>query len=93
MAPAARQVSRVASHRVRTCCAHYPGEQDDVHVSVYPVVLDGLRLLRGDSALAFNLSGPAQASLALRPARLLTHPKWMSVPGASMAWSPSPSPG
>ena len=30
--------------------------------------LDGLRLLRGDSALAFNFSGPAQASLALRPA-------------------------
>ena len=38
---AARQVSRVASHRVRTCRAYYPGEQDDAHVSVYPVVLGG----------------------------------------------------
>jgi len=30
----ARQTSRVASHRVRTCCAHYPGEQDHSHMSV-----------------------------------------------------------
>ena len=32
------------------------------------------RSVYGDSALAFTLSGPAQASLALRPVRSLTHP-------------------
>jgi hypothetical protein len=93
VAPAARQASRVASHRVRTCCAHYPGEPSDLQVSVYPIARGGLRLLRGDSALAFNLSGPAQASLALRPVRSLTRPKRTSVPGASTGRSPSPSPG
>ena len=31
------------SPRVRTCCAHYPGEQDDLHMSVHQVVLGGLR--------------------------------------------------
>jgi len=30
VAPAARQASRVASHRVRTCYAHYPGESSDL---------------------------------------------------------------
>ena len=90
---AARQVSRVASPRVRTCCAPYPGERDDRHMSVRLVALVGLRLVSGDSALAFTLSGPAQASLALRPARLLTRPRRASVPRASMGRSPSPSPG
>ena len=93
VAPAARQASRVASHRVRTCCAHYPGEPSDLHVSVYPIARDGLRPMRGDSALAFNLSGPAQASLALRPVRSLTRPRRISVPEASTVRSPSPSPG
>src|SRR5262249_3209285 len=40
-----------------------------------------LRRYRG-IPLAFNLSGPAQASLALRPARSLTRPQRISVPGA-----------
>jgi hypothetical protein len=40
-------------HRVRTCCAHYPGEQGDRPVSMHLVVLIGLRPSRGDSALAF----------------------------------------
>jgi hypothetical protein len=97
VAPAARQASRVASHRVRTCCAHYPGEQGDLRLSVYPIAPDGLRLMRGaqrgDSALASNLSGPAQASLALRPVRSLTRPRRIFVPGAPTVWSPSPSPG
>ena len=93
VAPAARQASRVASHRVCTCCAHYPGEPSDLHMSVYPVALNGLRPMRGDSALAFNLSRPAQASLALRPVRSLTRPRRISVPGASTVRSPSPSPG
>jgi len=29
---------------VYTCRAHYPGEQDDLRMSVGPVALDGLRL-------------------------------------------------
>src|SRR6266851_10184386 len=49
------QVSRVATHRVRTCGAHYPGEQNDRQMSVYPVALSGLRLVTGDSALASHL--------------------------------------
>ena len=81
------------SPRVRTCCAHYPGEQDDPHMSVHPVVLGGLRLFERRLGARINLSRPAQASLALRPARLLTRPRRASVPGASMARSPSPSPG
>ena len=93
VAPAARQASRVASHRVRTCCAHYPGEQSDLPASVHPIAPGGLRPMRGDSALAFNLSGPAQASLALRPAHSLTRPRRISVPEASTGRSPSPSPG
>ena len=62
------------SPRVRTCCAHCPGEQSDRHVSVHQVALGGLRPFCGDSALALDLSRPAQASLTLRPARLLTRP-------------------
>jgi hypothetical protein len=42
--PDSRQTSRVANPRVRTCCAHYPGEQDHPHMSVHRVVLGGLRL-------------------------------------------------
>jgi len=45
VAPAARQASRVASHRVRTCCAHYPGERSDRPASVDPIAPGGLRLL------------------------------------------------
>jgi hypothetical protein len=41
---------------------------------VRQVVLGGLRLLSGDSALALTFSRPARASLALRPARLLARP-------------------
>jgi hypothetical protein len=93
VAPVARQASRVASHRVRTCCAHYPGEPSDLPASVDPIAPSGLRPMRGDSALALNLSGPAQASLALRPIRSLTRPRRISVPEASTGRSPSPSPG
>jgi len=39
----ARQASRVVNHCVCTCCAHYPGEQDDLRASVNPIVLGGLR--------------------------------------------------
>ena len=93
VAPAVRQASRVASHRVRTCCAHSPGEQGNLPASVDPIAPSGLRPMRGDSALASKLSGPAQASLALRPVRSLTRPKRIAVPGASTGRSPCPPPG
>ncbi len=44
-------------------------------MSVRLVDLGGLRLFRGDSAPAFKLSRPAQASLALRPVHLLGSPE------------------
>ena len=62
------------SPRVRTCCAHYPGEQGDRHLSVHQVVLSGLRPSVGDSALALGVSRPVRASLTLRPVRSLTRP-------------------
>ena len=89
----ARQASRVANHRLHTCRAHYPGEQVDLHLSVPSVDLGGLRLLRGDSALAFNLSGPAQASLALRPAHLLARPKRALSPELRRLGHPHHRPG
>ncbi len=67
-----------AMHRPRraeclcACCAEYPGG------SVLPSRLfseddDGLRRYLGGSAPPSRLSGPAPASLALRPAHLPTH--------------------
>ena len=72
ISPPDRQASRVASPRVRTCCAHYPGEPVDLHLSVHLVDRSGLRPWRGDSALASDFSRLARASLALRPVRLRT---------------------
>ena len=89
----ARQASRVASHRVRTCCAHYPGEPIDLHPSVRPVDRSGLRPWRGDSALALDLSRLAQASLALRPVRLLTRQRGPLSPGLRRVGRPSRRPG
>jgi hypothetical protein len=93
VAPAVPQVSRVSSHRLRTCCAHYPGEQGGLHASAYPTALDGLRLMRGDSALAFNLSGLAQASLALRPVRSRPTHGGSLFPGLRRGGHPSHLPG
>src|ERR1700730_8554047 len=38
------------STRVRACCAPYPGEQDDRHMSVHQVLLGGLRRWCADLA-------------------------------------------
>ena len=92
--PAAKQASRVSSHRLRTCCAHHTGEQGGLHTSDYPTVLDGLLLImRGDSALAFNLSGPAQASLALRPVHFQPAQGGFLFPGLRRVGHPSRRPG
>jgi len=63
-----------------TCCAHYPGGPsvpDGYRFSAIPgrVIPDlcGLPLSRAGSASTLQLSGPAEASYSLRPARLLAH--------------------
>jgi hypothetical protein len=90
--PPDRQASRVANPRLHTCCAHYPGEPIDLHLSVRPVDRSGLRPWRGDSALASDFSRLARASSRCGP-----YACWPAdagfVPGASTARSPLPSSG
>jgi hypothetical protein len=54
-----------------TCRSHYPGGPRRVRVSVTSPSRGGLPLSAGRSASTTILSGPAQDSLALRPADLL----------------------
>ncbi len=65
------QVSRVAHFALHACCAKYPDRPLDVLRSIAPVQRGGLPQIPEGSASAAILSGPAQASLALRPACLL----------------------
>jgi hypothetical protein len=58
----------------RTCRAHYPDGPERVRLSVATPSHTGLPRISGGSASITSLSGPAQASLALRPARLLNRP-------------------
>ena len=58
----------------RTCRAHYPDGPERVRLSVATPSHSGLPRISGGSASITSLSGPAQASLALRPARLLNRP-------------------
>jgi hypothetical protein len=65
---APRQISRVSSLSLRTCCAKYPGRSlRQLRFSMLEDV--GLHRCSGGSTSAFSLSGPALASLAVRPAR------------------------
>ena len=59
----------------RTCRAHYPDGPGWVRLSVATPSHTGLPRISGGSASITSLSGPAQASLALRPARLLNRPR------------------
>jgi hypothetical protein len=68
------QISRVSSLSLRTCCANYPGRfLRQLRLSVPENI--GLHRYLGGSTSASILSGPAQASLALRPARSPTQLK------------------
>src|SRR5256885_8908998 len=64
------QVSRVAHRTLYACRAHYPGGPADAP-SIPPRQPHGLPHSDAGSASTAILSGPAQASLALRPAYLL----------------------
>ena len=57
-----------------TCRAQYPGRPDRCVCRLLPCP-HGLPRARGGSASALTLSRPAQASLALRPAGSLRHPR------------------
>ena len=59
----------------RTCRAHYPDGPERGRLSVATPSHTGLPRISGGSASITSLSGPAQASLALRPARLLNRPR------------------
>ena len=68
-----------------TCCPHYPGRPKQVLLTVASLLCCGLPRILGESASTTVLSGPAQGSLTLRPARLLQPLRLTFVPGAS-AW-------
>jgi hypothetical protein len=54
-----------------TCCPHYPGRSDWVQMTVASPSHIGLPRILGESASTTVLSGPAQGSRVLRPARSL----------------------
>ena len=57
------------------CRAQYPDGPEQVRLSVASLFHPGLPRFSGGSASMTSLSGPAQASLALRPAGLLNRPR------------------
>jgi hypothetical protein len=65
------RVSRVAQDTFPTCHPHYPGGSESVHASIASSSRIGLPRILGGSASTTFLSGPAQGSRSLRPARLL----------------------
>ena len=71
-----------------TCRAHYPGGSSGCVRRLLPR-LRGLPQMAGGSASALSLSRPAQASLALRPAGLLSRPKRPLSRGSSSAGHPA----
>jgi hypothetical protein len=80
-----------------TCRAHYPGGPDQVLVG-WRVARSragflpcpySLPRFSGGSASTSSLSRPAQASHALRPARLLTHLSWALSRGSALAGFPT----
>ena len=70
--PAARQASPCRRSPRAYVLRPLPRLAERSSGSIDPIAPCGLRPMRGDSALAFNLSWPAQASLELRPVRSLT---------------------
>ncbi len=68
------QVSRVAHFALHACCAKYPDRPLDVLRSIAPAQRGGLPQIPEGSASAAILSGPAQASLALRTCVLAQPP-------------------
>ena len=85
------RVSHVAQVTFLTCCPHYPGRSERALVTVSYLFCIGLPRMLGGSASTTFLSGPAQGSLALRPARLLQPFRLTFVPRASAGRSPCPT--
>ena len=83
------------SHGTQTtflaCRPHYPGGLEQVLSSVTSLLCCGLPRILGGSASTTVLSGPAQGSLALRPARSLQPLRLTFVPRASAGRSPCPT--
>ena len=71
-----------------TCRAHYPGGSSGCTCRLLPRSYS-LPQMAGGSASALSLSRPAQASLTLRPARLLSRLKRPSSRGSSPASCPT----
>jgi hypothetical protein len=71
-----------------TCRAHYPGGSSGCACRLLPHSCS-LPQMAGGSASALSLSRPAQASLALRPAGSLSHPRWPLSRGSSPAGYPA----
>src|SRR4029453_16746488 len=69
------------------CRRYYPGRTDGLVPSFSPIDF-GLPRIIGGSAPALAVSGPAQRSLALRPADLPSRQKRPSTPKASAASLP-----
>jgi len=65
-----------------------PADRAGAHVDCFPARLS-LPPLAGGSASALSLSRPAQASLALRPAGSLSHPRWPLARGSDPAIYPT----
>ena len=65
------RVSHGTQATLPTCHPHYPGRLEWVLMTVSSPFRFGLPRILGGSASTTLLSGPAQGSLALRPARLL----------------------
>jgi len=76
--PSPPWVSHVAQTAFPTCHSHYPGGPQWVLVSAASPSHIGLPRYPAGSASTTNLSGPAQDSLALRPAGL--QPDFLRLP-------------
>ena len=74
----------LAQTTLPACRAHYPGGPKPVRVSVASRSARPSRS-SGGSASTITLSRPARASLALRPAGSLSHPRWPLSQGSDPA--------
>jgi hypothetical protein len=85
--PSPRRVSPVASDHLPDVLCPLPRRIERVRLSLLPHSCC-LPRCTGGSASATSLSRPAQASLALRPVELLSHPRWPSSRGFDPAGYP-----
>jgi hypothetical protein len=86
--PSPKRVSPVACITLPACRAHYPGGSDGCARRLLPHPCC-LPRIAGGSASASSLSRPAQASLTLRPAGLLSRPRRPLSRGFSVASYPT----